>query len=60
MDVNEWMSYKFSDEGTCTQNTHNSSTRSHPSEEEHRARNRSKSQMTILLCLQSFAENFEP
>jgi hypothetical protein len=29
-----------SDEGTYTQNIHNSSTRSHPSEEETRTRNR--------------------
>ena len=42
MDVNEWMSYECSDEGTCTQNIRNSSTRSHPSEEENRTRNRSK------------------
>jgi hypothetical protein len=36
MDVNEWMSYEYSNEGTHTQNIHNSSTRSHPSEEENR------------------------
>jgi hypothetical protein len=36
MDVNEWMSYECSDEGTNTQNIHNSSTRLHPSEEENR------------------------
>ena len=34
MDVNEWMSYECSDEGTCTQNIHYSSTRSHASEED--------------------------
>jgi hypothetical protein len=34
MDVNEWMSVECSDEGTYTLNIHNSSTRSHPSEEE--------------------------
>ena len=34
MDVNEWMSYECSDEGTHTQNIRNSSTRSHASEEE--------------------------
>jgi hypothetical protein len=39
MDVKEWISYKCSDEETCTQNIHNSSTRSHPLEEENRARN---------------------
>ena len=43
MDVNEWISYECSDEGTCTPNIHNSSTRSHPSEGENRTRNRSKS-----------------
>ena len=42
MDVNEWMSYECSDEGTYTQNVRNSSTRSHPSEEENRTRNLSK------------------
>ena len=37
MDVKEWMSYKCSlDEVTCTQNIHNLSTCSHPSEEENR------------------------
>jgi hypothetical protein len=40
MDANEWMSYKCSDKDTHTQNIHNSSTRSHASEEE--TRNRSK------------------
>jgi hypothetical protein len=40
--VKEWMNYECSGEGTCTQNIHNSSTRSHPSEDENRARNRSK------------------
>ena len=34
MEVNEWISYKYSDEGLYTQNIHNSSTRSHVSEEE--------------------------
>jgi hypothetical protein len=34
MDVNEWMSYECSDEGTYTQNIRNSSTHSHASEEE--------------------------
>jgi hypothetical protein len=34
MDVNEWMSYKCSDESTHTQNINNSSTLSHASEEE--------------------------
>jgi hypothetical protein len=34
MDVNEWISYECSDEGTCTPNIRNSSTRSHASEEE--------------------------
>ena len=42
MDVNEWMSYECSDEGTYTQNIHNSSTRSYTSEEENRTWNRSK------------------
>jgi hypothetical protein len=42
MDVNEWMSYECSDEGAYTQNIHNSSTRSHPSEEENCTRNHSK------------------
>jgi hypothetical protein len=42
MDVNEWMSYEPSDEGTYTQNVHNSSTHSHPSEEENCTRNGSK------------------
>jgi hypothetical protein len=39
MDVNEWMSYEPSDEGTSTQNIHQSSTRSHASEEENRSEN---------------------
>jgi hypothetical protein len=34
MYVNEWMSSECSDEGTCTQNIHNSPTHSHASEEE--------------------------
>jgi hypothetical protein len=42
MYANEWMSYECSDEGTYTQTIRNSSTRSHPSEEENRTRNRSK------------------
>jgi hypothetical protein len=42
MDVNEWINYECSDEGTCTPNIHNSSTRSHASEGENRTRNRSK------------------
>jgi hypothetical protein len=37
MDVNEWMSYESSDEGTCTQNINSSSTRSHASEEQNRS-----------------------
>ena len=36
MDVNEWMNYECSDEGTYTQNIRNSSIRLHPSEEENR------------------------
>jgi hypothetical protein len=40
MDVNEWISYECSDEGTCTPNIRNSSTRSHASEGENRTRNR--------------------
>jgi hypothetical protein len=39
MNVNEWMSYECSDEGTYTQNIKGSSTRSHASEEENRTRN---------------------
>ena len=42
MDVNEWMSYECSDEGTYIHNIHNSSTRSHASEDENRTRYRSK------------------
>ena len=42
MDVNEWMSYVCSDEGTNIHNIHNSSTRSHASEDENRTRYRSK------------------
>ena len=38
MDVNEWMSYECSGEGMYTRNIHNSSTPSHPSEEENRTR----------------------
>jgi hypothetical protein len=38
MDVNEWMSFESSDEGTYTQNIHNSSIRSHPSEGENRSK----------------------
>jgi hypothetical protein len=34
MDVNEWISYECSDEGTCTPNIRNSSARSHALEEE--------------------------
>jgi hypothetical protein len=34
MHVNEWMINECSDEGTYTQNIHNSSTHSHASEEE--------------------------
>ena len=39
MDVNEWISYEFSDEGACTPNIHNLFTRSHQSEGENRTRN---------------------
>ena len=39
MDVNEWMSYEPSDEGSHTQNIHQSSTRSHASEEENHSEN---------------------
>jgi hypothetical protein len=39
MDVNEWMSFESSDEGTYTQNIPNSSIRSHPSEGENRSKN---------------------
>jgi hypothetical protein len=42
MDVNEWVSYECSDEGTYAKNIYNSSTRSHPPEGENRTRNRSK------------------
>ena len=42
MDVNEWITYECSCEGTHTQNIHYSSTRSHASEEENRTRNRSE------------------
>ena len=42
MDVNEWISDEYSDEGTCTPNIRNSSTHSHASEGENRTRNRSK------------------
>ena len=34
MYVNGWVSYECSDEGTCTSNIPNSSTHSHPSEQE--------------------------
>jgi hypothetical protein len=34
MDVNEWMSYEYSDGGIHTRNIQNLSTRSHLSEEE--------------------------
>jgi hypothetical protein len=34
MDVNEWISYECSDEGTCTPNIRSSSARSHALEEE--------------------------
>ena len=42
VDVNEWMSYECSDEGTYTQNIHNPSTLSHVSEDENRLGNHSK------------------
>jgi hypothetical protein len=42
------MSYECSDEGTCTQNIRNSSTPSHPSEEENRTK------IEIFLCLVIF------
>ena len=42
MDVNEWISYECSDEGTCTPNICTSSTRSHASEGEYCSRNHSK------------------
>jgi hypothetical protein len=41
MDVNEWISYECSDEGPCTPNIRNSSTR-HALEGRNRRRNRSK------------------
>ena len=37
IDVNEWIRYVYSDEGTCTPNIHNSSARSHASERENRS-----------------------
>jgi hypothetical protein len=53
MDVNEWMSYECSDEGTYIHNIHNLSTRSHASEDESRTRNRSKNSKCkqALKCL---------
>ena len=41
MDVNEWIGYECSDEGPCTSNIRNSSTR-HALEGRNRRRNRSK------------------
>jgi hypothetical protein len=40
MDVNEPINYECSDEGTCTPNIRNSSTRSHALEGGNRTRNR--------------------
>ena len=40
MHVNEWICYECSDEGTCTPNIRNSSTRSHALEGGNRCRNR--------------------
>jgi hypothetical protein len=49
MDVNEWMSYESSDEGTHTQNIHYLATRSHPSEEENRNENfKCKGSFTLI------------
>ncbi len=42
VDVNEWMSYKYSDAGTTTQNICKSSTLSHRSEDENRSCNTAK------------------
>ena len=40
MHANEWICYECSDEGTCTPNIRNSSTRSHVLEGGNRTRNR--------------------
>jgi hypothetical protein len=48
--VNEWMNDEYSDEGTHTQNTRNSSTRSPVRSEENRPRNRSKK----CMCKRAF------
>jgi ribonuclease PH len=57
MDVNEWISYECSDEGTCTRNIRYSSTRSHAAKGENRTRNRSENckckqalRFVIFLC----------
>jgi hypothetical protein len=57
MDVNEWMSYECSDEGPYTQNIHNSSTRSHPSEEENRSGNRSGNRNKIASVIGPSADH---
>jgi hypothetical protein len=44
--VKEWMNYECSDEDIYTQNIDNSSTHSHPSEEE----NHNRSQVTSNIC----------
>jgi hypothetical protein len=47
-----WMSYECSDEGTYTQNIHNSATRSHVSKEEYRMFS------TRRICLRKVAFSF--
>ena len=45
-DINEWRSYKYSDESTYTRKIPNLSTRSHPSEEKNRRKNESVTFLT--------------
>jgi hypothetical protein len=57
MHVNEWICYECSDEGTCTPNIRNSSTRSHALEGGNRSRNHSKNCKCKRAVLKAFENN---
>ena len=59
MDVNEWISYECSDEGTCTPNIRNSFTCSHALEGGNRTRNRSKNCKCIQTGLNTVLKALE-
>jgi hypothetical protein len=58
LDVNEWLRYECSDEGTYTQKNHNSSTHSHISKEENHIRNRSNGTSGINIILANISTSY--